>query len=92
MLKIEVVKQYVKHVTGSKGENAGKKFDIAMMEAYAHLPGEKYPIRCDFALAKDQAPFAPGPYLLGPGSFYVDNYGALALRRNLDLVPEPKKA
>ncbi len=92
MLKIEVARSYIKTVTGSKGANAGKTFDIPMVECYAHLPGEKYPVKTDYSLGKGQQAPAPGVYLLGPGSFFVDQYGALNVRRTLELLPMPAKA
>lgn len=89
MLKIEVAGSYIKHVKGSKGDNAGKEFDIPMVEAYAQLEGERYPVRCDYSLGKgDKAP-APGLYFVGPGSFYCNEYGSLAIRRTLHLIPAP---
>lgn len=89
MLKIEVGNSYIKNVTGSKGDNAGKQFQIPMVEAYAHLPGERYPVKCDYSLSKGENAPKPGQYLIGPGSFYVDQYGALAIRRSLHLMPVP---
>lgn len=86
-IKIEVAGSYIKSVTGSKGENAGKQFQIPMVEAYAHLPGERYPIKVDYSLGKGDAAPVAGTYMLGPKSFYVDQYGALQLRRTLDLMP-----
>lgn len=92
MLKIEVAGSYIKNVRGSKGDNAGKEFQIPMVESYAHLPGEKYPVRCDYSLGKgDKAP-ANGQYFIGPASFYANEYGQLALRRTLELIPIPPKA
>ena len=88
MLKIEVVRSYIKDVTGTKGDNAGKTFHIPMVECYVHLPGEKYPIKSDYSLNKGQAAPPAGNYLLGPGSFYVDQYGSLQVRRSLELIAD----
>lgn len=92
MLKIEVSRGYTKEVTGTKGDNAGKQFKIPMVEAYAHLPGEKYPVKIDYSLQKGENAPNPGLYILGPESFYVDQYGALALRRSLHLLPTTNAA
>lgn len=87
MLKIEVTGSYVKHVTGSKGANAGKQFDIPMVRAFVYLPGEKYPTKCDYSVAKGQQAPAEGMYMLGPESFYVDEYGRIAIKQSLHLLP-----
>lgn len=87
MLKIEVTGGYVKHVTGSKGANAGKEFNIPMVRAFVYLPGEKYPTKCDYSVAKGQTPPNEGMYLLGPDSFYVDEYGRIAVKQSLHLLP-----
>ena len=92
MLKVEVAGSYIKHVRGSKGDNAGKEFDIPMVEAYAHLADEKYPVRCDFSLGKGEKAPAPGQYFIGPRSFYCNEYGSLALKRTLELIAIPPKA
>lgn len=91
MLKIEVASSYVKQVTGSKGDNAGKQFQIPMVEAYAHLADEKYPVRCDYSLGKGQQAPGPGAYFIGPRSFYVNEYGQLGVRKTLELIPIPSK-
>ena len=91
MLKVEVTGSYIKNVTGSKGDNAGKQFAIPMVETYAHLPGERYPIRCDYSLQKGSNAPNPGVYFVGPGSFYVDQYGSLQVRKHLELIAVPPK-
>ena len=91
MLKIEVASTYIKHVRGSKGDNAGKEFDIPMVEAYAHLADSRHPVKCDYSLGKgDKAP-AAGMYFVGPGSFYCNEYGQLSVKRTLELVAIPAK-
>ena len=91
-LKIEVVGSYIKNVRGTKGDNAGKEFQIPMVEAYSHLPGERYPVRTDYSLAKGQEAPKPGQYVLGAGSFFVDQYGNLGVRRSLELIAVAKAA
>jgi len=89
MLKIEVTGSYIKHVTGSKGANAGKQFDIPMVRAFAWLPGERYPTKCDYSVAKGQQAPAEGFYMLAPESLYVDEYGRISVKQSLTLVPLP---
>jgi hypothetical protein len=88
MLKIEVVKSYTKDVTKKA---TGEVFHIPMVETYAHLPGEKYPIKVEFSVGKGENAPAPGTYMLGPKSLYVDQYGQLQVRRSLDLIPMSAK-
>lgn len=88
-IKVEVVSSYIKSVTGTKGDNAGKQFQIPMVEAYACLPEERYPVRIDYSLGKGETAPKPGEYSIGPNSFYVDQYGQLQLRRSLHLIPAP---
>ena len=89
MLKIEVSGSYIKNVPGCKGDNAGKQFQIPKVDSYAHLADERYPVRCDYSLSKGQNAPAAGTYFVGPKSFYVNEYGQLAVRKTLDLIPIP---
>lgn len=74
MIKIEVTNnERVVHF----GPNKEKSFLV--QEAYAHLPGAKYPARVEVSPPKGGAKYAPGVYTFGPDSFYVDQYGKLAL-------------
>ena len=92
MLKIEVTGSYVKHVTCSKGANAGKQFDIPIVRAFVWLPGERYPTKCDYSVAKGQQAPTEGFYVLQPESFYVDEYGRIGVKQSLVLAPAPAEA
>lgn len=59
----------------------GRSFQA--QEAYAVLPGQKYPARIEVLPPKGQAPYEPGEYTIGPDSFYVNQYGSLALAPKL---------
>lgn len=81
MLKIEV--------TGNNRQITTKQGATFMaQEAYAHIPGQKYPSRIEVLPPKGQQPYAAGVYTFGPDSFYVDGYNKLALGLKL----QPLKA
>ncbi|NKF22973.1 single-stranded DNA-binding protein [Solimonas marina] len=87
MLNIEVTRSYTKEVTK---KSTGEHFSIPMIEAYVLLPGERYPVKIEVPVAKGAKPANPGDYVLGPGSFYVDQFGRLNVRQNLELLPATK--
>ena len=93
MLKLEVAGSYIKSITGKNGANAGKSFDIPMVEAYAHLADSKFPVRCDYSVEKGAKAPNPGMYFVGPESFEVGGEygGQLVLKRSLHLVAIPPK-
>lgn len=93
MLKIEVTGSYIKNLTGKNGPNAGKEFNIPMVECYAHLADSKFPVRCDYSVAKGEKAPTPGMYFIGPDSFEVGGEygGQLVVKRSLHLVAIPAK-
>lgn len=91
-IAIEVVSCEVREVTGKNGPNAGKKFLIPEVTGYVKLPGEKYPTKVVFPVAKGAAQPPAGMYSLDiANSVYVDMNGRLQLRQSPALVPVSSK-
>ena len=81
MIKIEVTGNN-RNVTTKTG------VQFVAQEAYAHIPGQKYPSRIELLPPKGQQPYPAGAYTFGPDSFYVDGYNKLSLGLKL----QPLKA
>lgn len=90
MIKIEVKDSATRVVSGNS-KKTGKSYEFHKQDAFAHLPGEPYPVRMEFSHESAKDALAPGMYLLTPESFYVDRYGKLTLGR-LKVVPVAKAA
>ncbi len=88
MIKIEVTdKVEIKHVTGTKGANAGKSFEIPEQHCWVHLPGDPHPTRVIRSVGKDKSPVTAGMYTLDPSSIYVDRFGNLAIKAQFAVRP-----
>ena len=80
MIRIEVTSA-VRQITWKEGA-----FNV--QEAFAFLPGAKYPTRIEVTPPKGQQQYAPGLYTFDAFSLYVDRFGKLALGLKL----QPLKA
>lgn len=56
---------------------------FTVQEAYAHLPGAKYPARIEVMPPKGGAPYIPGDYGFDATSIYVDQHNKLSLSLKL---------
>lgn len=56
-----------------------KQVEGAKQEAWLHVPGQRFPVRCDISLQKGVPPLRPGDYMLGPTSYAVKD-GALVVK------------
>lgn len=83
MIKIEITDTDVKTRNFSKD---GKDFVFREQQAWIHRDDEKYPVQFKLSLGEGSA-YAPGFYSIAPGSFTVDRYNSLMLRRVLVLSP-----
>lgn len=81
MFKIEVT-GVNRNVTTKSGQT------FVSQEAFAHIPGKKYPERIELLPPKGAQPYAPGAYTFGPESFYVGQFSKLELALKL----QPLKA
>lgn len=88
MLKIEVTSTVnTKSVTKKA---TGEVFNIPEQICYAHVPGEKHPVKMIRSVGRDKKPLAEGMYLLAPSSIYVDRYGQLQIKGQFDVVAAPR--
>jgi hypothetical protein len=71
----------------------GKNGPVELREQtiYVHN-GHHYPTRMRITLDRDQAPYAPGNYALGPRSVVQGQYGEPALGRSIELLSLPAAA
>lgn len=66
----------------------GKSGPIELREQSIYIyNGHHYPTRMRITLDRDQAPYAPGNYVLGPRSVVQGQYGEPALGRSIELIP-----
>jgi hypothetical protein len=82
MIRIEVKDTVTRQKQGT-GKRSGKAYSFKEQSAWAHLPGKAYPVEVTLTLNDNDAPHAPGNYTLGGDSFYVDGFGALAVKPRL---------
>ena len=85
MIRVEVQNDPINTRTVTNKQN-GNRVDLREQTIYIHN-GHHYPTRMRITLGRDQAPFAPGIYHLGPRSIVQGQYGEPAIGRDLDLVP-----
>jgi hypothetical protein len=78
-IKIEIASQAVQNRSGVSGRT-GKKYSINEQIAYLHKPGQHYPDKIKLSLSDNQSAYPVGNYDLCPSSFFVDKFGALAVR------------
>jgi hypothetical protein len=90
MIRVEVTNEPIntRRVTN---RNTGNQVDLREQNIYVHN-GHSYPTRMRITLDRDQAPFAPGIYSLGPRSIVQGQYGEPAIGRSIELVPVPATA
>lgn len=81
-LRIEVTSTATSPRSGnSKG--TGRPYSFRIQSAYAHLPGKPYPQEIELLLDDSTAPHAPGFYVLGEDSHYVDRFKSLSVTPRL---------
>lgn len=76
----------VRRVQGKNGP-----VELREQNIYIHN-GHHYPTRFRITLDRDQAPYAPGSYILGPRSIVQGQYGEPAIGRSIELIPAPQAA
>ncbi len=91
MIKVEVKSTDISRKTGNS-QKSGKPYDIAEQEAWAHLPGEPYPVKISVTLPDDHLrdgqwqAYAIGAYELDLGrSLSVGRFGSLQVASRLVL-------
>lgn len=71
----------------------GKNGPVDLREQSIYIyNGHHYPTRMRVTLDRDQPPYAPGLYALGPRSLVQGQYGEPALGRSIELVKIPQAA
>lgn len=81
MIKIEVFPEDVRVITRTTKPKDGRPSrTIYEQVAYAYLGG-KFPVQMKLSLDKDQEPYPEGLYTPDSGSYVVNNYGGLELRK-----------
>lgn len=90
-MKIEIASEQVdaRSIEGKRGQ-----FTLYEQEAYAHLPGRRYPERFVITLPKERngKPYAVGQYTLASESFYVGRFNQLECRPVLAPLQAATKA
>lgn len=64
----------------------GKAVEGAKQEAWLHVPGQRFPVRCDVGLQKGVPPLRPGEYMLGATSYAVKDGALIVKPKAADLV------
>ncbi len=74
--------------TRSGRSQGGRDYSITTQQAYLHN-GNPYPTEMKIQVENEMNAYAVGMYELpvNNDNFYVDKYGALAVARNLKLIP-----
>ena len=91
-MQIEITSTVVNERSGNKN---GKDWSIRTQQGYAHILDENgknkiYPEAINIDLKKDQLVYPAGRYTVSDGSFFVGDYGKLAIGRlTLVLVSVP---
>lgn len=83
MLKIEIFDGF--RTYAFKGES-GNDVEGSKQEAWLHVPGQRFPIRCDVGLKKGMPPLRVGAYALGPSSYAVRDGALIVKPKAADLV------
>ena len=71
-----------------KGEG-GRDVEGSKQEAWLHVPGQRFPVRCDIGLQKGVPPLRPGVYTLGASSYSVKDGACIVKPKAADLVAQP---
>jgi hypothetical protein len=87
-MKISIEDQEVNEKTGTSSK--GNPYRIREQTAYAHIPGNRYPVKITVPLEDNQPAYFEGEYVVDDASFFVGRFDALTLGR-LVLVPFGKK-
>lgn len=74
------------HLKSGTSRKTGKPFEIREQEAWLHVPGVKYPVKCRVSLADRQAAYPPGEYEV-TRPLTVGQFDSLVASRDLGLVP-----
>lgn len=87
-MKIEIISAATKTVTAKQGPNVGKTYEIPEAVGYAHIAGEKYPVKVSIGFDRRYAPPAAGVYEIDlAASIVLDRNGRLALSNQPVLRP-----
>lgn len=75
MIKIEVT-DVVRRVNWTD-KKTGERQHFDVQEAWAHIPGDKYPTKIEISPERGNAPYKPGVYALDPNSVCIvtDQFG-----------------
>jgi hypothetical protein len=84
MLKIEVSSEVQSREVSPEGK---KPFVVYYQDAWAWIPGNKYPQRIELRVSDPHSGFKQAAYQLGAESFRVGRFGSLELSRELQLRP-----
>lgn len=89
MIKIEVTEE-VRRIKYRAKNGTEQSFEVQV--CYAHLAGNKYPVKTEVGVPRDGAPYVPGVYVLAPESIEVDERGRLAIFPKLRAAAPAKAA
>lgn len=87
---LEIASQEVQNRSGVS-KRTGNSYSINEQTAFLHKPGQPYPDKIKITLGDNQPPYALGNYSLHSDSFFVDRFGALAVRPILIARPAETK-
>lgn len=90
MIRVEVQNEPI-NVRRITNKQTGNQSDLREQTIYVHN-GHHYPTRMRITLDRDQQPYAPGVYALGPRSIVQGQYGEPAIGRSIELIPVPAVA
>jgi hypothetical protein len=86
-IRIEVKSTEVVTRSGT-AKRSGQPYSMSEQRGWLH-GAKDYPTEVSFVLGREQLPFAPGWYTVGPECCVVDRYGNVALRLQF-MKPEKK--
>lgn len=83
MIKIEINSAEVRVKAGTSART-GQPYSIREQDGWAHTcdrqgKPNQYPVRCTITLGDQQAPYAPGAYMLAPESLYTNRFNQLEI-------------
>lgn len=84
-LKIEIESTELEErtITTDKGD-----FTVREQQAYLCVLDTKYPKQFTLQIGKDAKPYGPGNYRMCDDNLFINRFGQLALKRELNLVKE----
>lgn len=83
VLKIEIASDVQSREVKVEGKAA---FVVYWQDAWAWIPGNKYPQRIEVWVSDPQSGYKQGAYQLGASSFRVGRFNSLELSRELSLT------